>query len=115
MIKIVFYKTGETYHAVKRAYPELIAERFGDFDQTIPAFEKPDLDIDVISKMIDPKGSPLLAPEKLFKTMPKAHIFAAEHDILYDDQVAFTRVAKKFGSDIKVGYVYHEKVSSCFS
>ncbi|CBY09690.1 unnamed protein product [Oikopleura dioica] len=52
--------------------------------------------------MIDPKGSPLLAPEKLFKTMPKAHIFAAEHDILYDDQVAFTRVAKKFGSDIKM-------------
>ena len=99
-----FFKTGETYQAVKRAYPELIAERFGDFDLTIPAFEKPNLDEDIISKIIDPKGSPLLSPEKLFKTLPRTHIFAAEHDILFDDQVAFTRAAKKFGSDIKVKF-----------
>ena len=81
-----------------------MTERFGDFDQTIPEFENPNLDKDVISKIIDPKGSPLLAPEKMFRSMPRTHIFAAEHDVLYDDQVVFTQAAKKFGSDVKVLY-----------
>lgn len=60
------------------------------------------MDKAIIAKMIDAKGSPLLAPESFFKTMPRTHIFAAEHDVLYDDQVAFTKVAEMFGSDIQV-------------
>ncbi|CAG5082498.1 Oidioi.mRNA.OKI2018_I69.PAR.g10142.t1.cds [Oikopleura dioica] len=60
-------RTRETYHAVKQAHPKLIAERFGEFDKTIPSFENPQVDETIIAKMIDAKGSPLLAPESFSK------------------------------------------------